>query len=70
MVRAPDGTFSCGDDFDGSGNVNPYTTLELQQGDYKVWVGSFAPNVGTTGQLTITSDMDATPEVLSYQDVE
>jgi len=50
--------------------VNPYTTLELQQGDYNVWVGSYAPNVGTTGSLTITNDLDAAPAALSYEDVE
>ena len=67
VVRAPDGTFICGDDVQGDQNVNPYVTLEPQAGVYNVWVGGFAPGFEAKGMLTITSDQTAQPAALPHQ---
>ena len=70
VVRAPDGSFHCDDDYHGSDNLNPWLSLTPMDGTYNVWVGSFAPDVQTTGMLTITGDADAVPSALTSADLK
>jgi serine protease Do len=53
IVRDPNGSFQCNDDFHGSTNLNPVLTLTPIDGHYLVWVGSYAPDVTLDGVLTI-----------------
>jgi heat shock protein HslJ len=69
LVRAPDGTFHCDDDYHGSENVNPWLNIEPENGKYYVWVGSFSPDVQATGVLTISDDPSATPTPLASKDL-
>jgi hypothetical protein len=70
QVLAPDGKFYCNDDFKGSQNINPLLTLTPEKGTYYIWVGSFSPDVKATGTLTITTDANATPAVLTSKDLK
>jgi heat shock protein HslJ len=69
VVRAPDGTFHCNDDFKGSQNINPLVALTPAEGTYYIWVGSFAPDTQAEGMLTITNDATAAPAVLTSEDL-
>ncbi len=70
VVRAPDGSFLCDDDMSGSENINPSLRLTPADGKYRVWVGSFSPDVQAEGKLTITSDATAAPATLTSQDIQ
>jgi heat shock protein HslJ len=70
IVRAPDGSFHCDDDYHGSENLNPWLSLTPMDGTYNVWVGSFAPDVLSTGTLTITNDAHAVPTALTSADLK
>lgn len=61
VLRDPNGAFQCNDDFDGTDNLNPYLDLVPIDGDYQLWVGSFAPSTLVTGTLTIASSNDVQP---------
>jgi hypothetical protein len=69
VVRTPDGSFQCNDDFKGSENINPWLSFTPGVGTYYVWVGSFSPDVQAEGTLTITNDANAAPAVLTSQDL-
>jgi heat shock protein HslJ len=69
VVRTPDGTFQCNDDFKGSENINPWLSLTPSAGTYYVWVGSFSPDVQAEGTLTITNDANGAPAVLTSEDL-
>jgi hypothetical protein len=69
VVRAPDGSFQCNDDFKGSENINPWLSLTPTTGTYYIWVGSFSPDVQAEGTLTITNDANAAPTVLTSEDL-
>lgn len=68
-ILAPDGNFYCDDDYQGADNLNPWISLAPTSGTYYVWVGSFAPDVMVDGLLTITSDTNATPVILTSDDL-
>lgn len=70
VVRAPDGTFYCDDDFHGSENINPWLNFAVDKGLYHVWVGSFSPDVQASGKLTITNDANAQPVPLTSKDLQ
>jgi hypothetical protein len=70
VVRAPDGSFNCDDDFKGSENINPGLIVTPSKGQFHVWVGSFAPDVQASGMLTITSDTAAGPTPLTSDDLK
>ena len=69
-VLDPQGTFHCDDDYHGSENLNPWLSLTPTTGTYNVWVGSFAPDIQSSGALTITSDLEAVPTPLTSQDLQ
>jgi heat shock protein HslJ len=69
VVQAPDGSFHCDDDTHGSENLNPWLQLTVDKGVYRVWVGSFSPDVQASGVLTITNDPNATPTPLTSKDL-
>ena len=61
LVRAPDGSLLCGDDF-GADNLNPLVTIaEPAEGRYLVWVGRIDPTEPVSGVLTITEAADVQP---------
>jgi hypothetical protein len=68
-LLAPDGTYHCDDDYQGSENVNPWLQIEPVSGTYYLWVGSFSPDVQANGMLTITNDANATPATLAAKDL-
>jgi heat shock protein HslJ len=70
VVRAPDGTFICDDDFQGSQNINPGLVFTPANGQYHVWVGSFSPDAQASGALTITDDTSAAPVQLTSSDLK
>jgi heat shock protein HslJ len=70
VVRAPDVSFNCDDDFKGSENINPGLIFTPSKGQFHVWVGSFAPDVQASGALTITSDTAAGPTPLTSDDLK
>jgi hypothetical protein len=54
LIRQPDGTFLCNDDFQG---LNPGIMLEnAAPGDYAVWVGTYGGQ-GGTGTFGVTRDV-------------
>lgn len=56
---------SCADDVE-AGNGNPLVVLENPtQGLYGVWIGRLDPAKPVTGVLTVTTEADATPAVLT-----
>lgn len=64
IVRRPDGTFACSTDA-AEGNLNPALLLEnALAGDYAVWVGAANPNGFALGNLVISEDAAAQPDVL------
>ena len=68
LVRAPDGSFLCADDADGSRNLNPLLAItKPAAGRYLVWVGRVDPSKPVTGTLTLTEAADAKPKVLKKQ---
>jgi heat shock protein HslJ len=69
-ILAPDGNFYCDDDYQGADNLNPLVSLAPTAGTYYVWVGSFAPDVMVDGTLSITSDANASPAVLTSKDLK
>jgi hypothetical protein len=61
LVRAPDGSLLCSDDF-GADNLNPLVTIAAPaEGRYLVWVGRIDPTEPVSGVLTITEATDAQP---------
>jgi len=70
QVLAPDGTYHCDDDYHGSENLNPWLSLSPVEGVYNVWIGSFAPDIQSTGMLTISSDANQLPTALTSKDLE
>jgi heat shock protein HslJ len=70
IVRTPDGSYHCDDDFHGSQNINPWLTVASETGDYNIWVGSFSPDVHASGKLTITHDEKSKPAVLTSKDLK
>ena len=70
VVRAPDGSFICDDDSEGSANINPSLTLTPQTGKYHIWVGSFSPDIQADGTLTISNDSAAVPAPLTSKDIQ
>jgi heat shock protein HslJ len=70
QVLAPDGNYYCDDDFQGSENINPWLKLAAANGTYHVWVGSFSLDTQAAGTLTITGDANASPAVLTSQDIQ
>jgi hypothetical protein len=68
LVRAPDGSFLCADDADGSRNLNPLLAItKPAAGRYLVWVGRVDPSKPVTGTLTLTEAADAKPKALKKQ---
>lgn len=67
IVRDPDGAYQCADDLDGADNLNPYLELDPLPGTYRVWVGSYAPDVAVDGTLTVTDDAFARPTALTLE---
>ena len=68
LVKAPDGSFLCADDADGSNNLNPLLAIsEPAAGRYLVWVGRVDPSKPVTGKLTLTEAADAKPKALKRQ---
>jgi hypothetical protein len=68
LVKAPDGSFLCADDADGSKNLNPLLAIsEPAAGRYLVWVGRVDPSKPVTGKLTLTEAVDAKPKALKRQ---
>ncbi len=65
VIRTPTGEFSCADDFGGAANLNPLVDFETTEGEYLVFVGSFAPGASISGTLTITEDLSAQPAALT-----
>lgn len=64
IVRRPDGTFICNSNA-AEGNLNPAVLLEnVLAGDYTVWVGTVNPNAVALGNLVISEDAAAQPDVL------
>lgn len=70
VVRAPDGAFYCDDDAGGADNLNPWLSLTPVEGMYRVWLGSFSPDVTASGKLTITGDAAAQPAPLTSTDLK
>lgn len=70
VVRAPDGTFVCSDDFAGAENLNPLIDFTAGAGQYLVFVGTFQPGASVTGTLTITEDLTVEPAVLTAAALE
>lgn len=64
LVRAPDGSWSCNDDFDG---MNPLVGFETaQSGQYAIWVATYgvsARGSSTAATLTISETI---PEQMDY----
>lgn len=67
IVRDPDGAYQCADDLDGADNLNPYLELTPAPGKYRVWVGSYSPDVAVDGMLTLTTDTTARPAALTLE---
>ena len=68
LVRAPDGSFLCADDADGTRNLNPLLAIaNPAAGRYLVWVGRVDPSKPVTGTLTLTEAADAKPTALKKQ---
>lgn len=68
LVRAPDGSFLCADDADGSNNLNPLLAIaKPSTGRYLVWVGRVDPSKPVTGKLTLTEAAGAKPKALKKQ---
>jgi hypothetical protein len=66
IVRLPDGTFACNDDYQGEANLNPLIDIfSPPAGEYHIYVGGLAPGVVVSGQLSVTTSTDVQPEVLS-----
>lgn len=68
MVRAPDGSYLCADDTDGTRNLNPLLTIrQPAAGQYLVWIGRVDPSKAVTGNLLLTEAASAKPKVLPKQ---
>ena len=66
VVQAPDGRFLCQDDVEGS---DPIIEGRMGQGVYRIWVGTYSPNVATTYQLglsELTSVTAASLQAVSF----
>jgi hypothetical protein len=62
LVRAPDGSFFCNDDFDGS---NPMVEIaNAAPGEYRVWVGTYGSMANHPGYLVVTTG-ESRPGALS-----
>ena len=60
VVRLPDGSFLCSDDF--TGGLDPLVDINAPAaGDYAIWVGTFAPNDTAAGTLYFSSGNTADP---------
>lgn len=70
VVRTPDGSYACNDDYQGSRNMNPRVEIVPQPGEYTIYVGSFSPSEVVSGTLTITEDVAAEPAVLTSDMIE
>jgi heat shock protein HslJ len=70
QILAPDGTYHCDDDFQGSENLNPWVSLAPIVGTYNVWIGSFSPDVLADGVLTISGEAGAVPTSLTSKDIQ
>jgi hypothetical protein len=59
IVRTPDGSFVCNDDFDG---LDPLVDIASPAaGEYDVWVGTYFQGENSAGTLYITESSSATP---------
>jgi hypothetical protein len=68
LVRAPDGSYLCADDAEGSRNLNPLLAISVPAaGRYLVWIGRVDPSKPVTGTLTLTEAADAKPKALKKQ---
>jgi hypothetical protein len=70
LLRAPDGTFICSDDFAGAENLNPLIDFAAGAGQYLLFVGTFEPGASLSGTLTITEDLSIEPAALTSAAVE
>lgn len=65
LVRLPDGRFACSGDA-AEGNLNPALLLETAPaGDYTIWLGSSTRFDFAPGELVISEDAAATPDILA-----
>lgn len=70
VVRTPDGSYACNDDYQGARNMNPLVEIVPKPGEYTVYVGGFAPSEVVSGTLTITEDVESEPSVLTSDMIE
>lgn len=60
VVRLPDGTFACNDDFGGT--LDPLVDINAPAaGTYDIWVGTFTPDSAASGSLFLSSGNTADP---------
>jgi hypothetical protein len=69
IVLGPDGAVNCNDDLAGASNLNPSVDVTPVEGQYVIYVGSFAPGGSITGTLTITESTDNIPTALTSADL-
>ncbi len=63
IINLPDGSWMCADDSSG---LNPLIDIvDPAEGQYDIWVGSFAPTENFPGYLAITESADVTPDALA-----
>jgi hypothetical protein len=63
IVRISDGAYACADDM--GGGLNPVLDVfDVEPGDYAVFIGGFDPAQSISGTLTLTTDLNAMPEML------
>jgi len=66
VVQAPDGTFTCNDDFNG---LNPEVTFEVPEtGAYAIWVGTYASAGDAVPATLEISELGATVETVTLLD--
>ena len=58
VVRAPDGTWTCSDDADGT---DPEVTVSGGPGTYAVWVGTYFRRAGSTARLRVSAPAPPPP---------
>jgi hypothetical protein len=65
LVFTPDGDALCTDDSDDGANLNPLLELvDPAPGNYAVVIGRVSPDEEITGDITVTTDPEATPAML------
>lgn len=70
LIVQPDGLALCVDDSADGSNLNPRILLEdLQPGSYGVVIGSVQSGEAADGIVTISTDMDLAPALLSPEDL-